>query len=217
MASSSSKQLVFLDESGDVGAKIGRGASPLFIVALTFIDKDEAEQCNRAIDELRARLRKPDNFEFHFTKNSDRIRLEFLKTVKSFDYQIVAVSLDKDKAMNDPTINTKTPDDLYFLTANIAVALSGFFIKENATIVVDKTGSKDFLIGLRKSISLAVNSANGRQHLKFKAQDSRKNNLLQLADYSVAVIARKQMKKPNWLTFYKLIKNKIRVVEEWPK
>ena len=79
--------LGFLDESGDTGLKIGSGSSRYFVVALvTFEDDSEALCCDHRINHLRQELRLSSVYEFHYSKNSKRIREEFLKAVSGFDY-----------------------------------------------------------------------------------------------------------------------------------
>ena len=53
--------LVFIDESGDPGFKLGRGSSPVFVVAMVvFDDRMEADLVDREIEGLRepTRLRR---------------------------------------------------------------------------------------------------------------------------------------------------------------
>jgi hypothetical protein len=56
------------------------GSSRFFVVtAVLFEDHEEAEICDKRIDELRAELGLSENFEFHFNSCSDRFRTRFLE------------------------------------------------------------------------------------------------------------------------------------------
>jgi len=49
--------LAYVDESGDMGMKIDKNSSPLFVVtAVLFYDRGEADRCYRAIESLRDEL-----------------------------------------------------------------------------------------------------------------------------------------------------------------
>ncbi len=63
--------LIFIDESGDTGRKTDKKSSALFVVSMVrFNDLEEANKCNQAISNLRKKLNLPDNFEFHYSRNS---------------------------------------------------------------------------------------------------------------------------------------------------
>ncbi len=81
--------LVFIDESGDPGRKILNGSSTHFVIGLvTFGDNDDALETDRRIDSLREELGLPPGYEFHFSKNSKRIREAFLNAVSPFPFSI---------------------------------------------------------------------------------------------------------------------------------
>jgi hypothetical protein len=89
--------LVFIDESGDPGRKPESGSSRFFVVALVvFNDNDEAEACDLRISLLRRELGWTEDSEFHFSRNSDRQRCEFLKAVSPYDFFYYGFVLNKD-------------------------------------------------------------------------------------------------------------------------
>ena len=74
--------LVFIDESGDSGMKAKAGSSRLFVVtAIIFEDNEDASECDRRINDLRAELGLHERYEFHFNSCSNRFRSRFLETV----------------------------------------------------------------------------------------------------------------------------------------
>jgi hypothetical protein len=90
--------LVFVDESGDAGMKLGAGSSNVFVVtAVIFEDHDEANACDLRIDLMREELRLSPHFEFHFNKCSRAFRNQFLEKVAPFNFFYLAVVVDKPK------------------------------------------------------------------------------------------------------------------------
>jgi len=87
--------LVFVDESGDTGFKLGQGSSGQFTITLViFSENEEAEATSRRIDELRAELKLSEDGrkgEFHFNDNSNDQREAFLLAVSKFDFTIFSV------------------------------------------------------------------------------------------------------------------------------
>ena len=87
--------LVFVDESGDAGRGIGQGSSPLLVLAVvTFEDRNEAAECDRAIDDLARDLGRGSQ-EFRFSKDSHQTRRRFLNAVSPFRFTFHAFVFDK--------------------------------------------------------------------------------------------------------------------------
>jgi len=79
--------LVFIDESGDPGLKIEKGSSSFFTVALViFEDKDEALACDQRVSLLKKELGWEEDSEFHFKRNSDKVRRAFLQAVAPYSF-----------------------------------------------------------------------------------------------------------------------------------
>ncbi len=79
--------LVFIDESGDTGLIIKKGATKYFVIVMVvFEDNDEALACDKRIDLLRRDLRLPQDYEFHFHSNSNRIREAFFRTILPYQF-----------------------------------------------------------------------------------------------------------------------------------
>lgn len=88
--------LVFIDESGDTGLQISNGASRFFTVALVvFEDEDEAIACDTRIELLKRELGWTADSEFHFKRNSDRIRMKFLEAVAPYNFFYYGIVINK--------------------------------------------------------------------------------------------------------------------------
>jgi hypothetical protein len=90
--------LVFVDESGDTGLKIDQGSSVYFTVTLViFEENDEAQACDDRIELLKRELNLSENFEFHFSKNDNRIRTAFLEAVLPYNFFYMSIVINKSK------------------------------------------------------------------------------------------------------------------------
>lgn len=187
-----SHPIAFLDESGDPGRKLHRGASPLFLVTLTvFADLDAATRYRARIELLRRELRKPERFEFHFRTNSHVERIAFLQAIQSFDFTYHAVILDK-VGVEQPRTHS------IYLDAVARVCIAAGLTLDRALLVVDgNTESRRARRALESAIRQRVNGLQGRTAVaSVRVQDSRRNHLLQLADYVTGVTSWSAQGKP---------------------
>lgn len=179
--------LGFFDESGDPGLKIDAGSSRFFVVALVTFDADaEALRCDRRIDALRGELQLPADYEFHFAKNSWRVREAFLGAVQSFDFRYCLFALDKGPEAWY-RLGLKSNVDLFRYAAGAVFANAAPFLKD-AAIFIDKRGGKRFGAELAGYLRGNIKSPRGDRLIRtVKQQESHKNNLLQLADYVASI------------------------------
>src|SRR5438270_4244199 len=89
--------LVLIDESGDCGMS-SRDSPGSFVLAAAFFESsDQADACNKDIDDLRKKKGWPADFEFHFHTTSDPRRKAFLELVAEHDFCYVVSVLNKRK------------------------------------------------------------------------------------------------------------------------
>ena len=207
--------LIFIDESGDPGLNIERGSSKYFIVALVgFNDHDEALEVDDRISLLRNEQRLPDNFEFRFNKLKPGYRRTFLETVARYNFFYFAVAMNKaDLAGHKFDLN----ESLY----NYACGLIFEKAKPrlaNAIVVIDENGSKNFKSKLKRYLVRRLKDDSGKCFIKkVRTQDSRKNNLVQLADMIVGAVARSFSGKKDAEECRNLIAHREIHVQVWPK
>ncbi|MFA5271099.1 MAG: DUF3800 domain-containing protein, partial [Candidatus Omnitrophota bacterium] len=87
---------------------------------------------------------------------------------------------------------------------------------EQAVVVIDESGKKEFRSQLAKYLRTKV-EIDHKMVRKIKMQDSKTNNLLQLADYVCSVISRKEQGKPDACEYRNFISKKEIYVQVWPK
>lgn len=207
--------LVFIDESGDPGLKIEKGASRFFVIVLViFEENEEAESCDKRIELLRKELRLVENYEFHFKNNSKRVRLAFLKAVAPYSFFYFGIILNKDpKKLWGEGFNTK--ESLYKYACGLVFQNAKPHLKD-ATVVVDRSGHKRFQSELRGYLRKRMNIERNVVK-KVKSQRSSGNNLLQLADYVAGVVNRKVLGKKDASLYGKFVATKEIYVQIWPK
>jgi len=207
--------LLFIDESGDPGREIDRGSSKYFIVALlAFENHNDASAVDERIDLLRVEMGLTDHFEFHFNKMKPGQRKQFLSAIAPYKFMYWGIVINKAK-LSAQEVHFKQSLHKYacgLVFENAKPRLS------NTIVVIDGTVSKDFRQQLKTYLSRRLKDDSGRCLIKkLKVQDSKKNNLLQLADMVVSSLARVYGAKRDSSDYRKLIAHREVQVELWPK
>lgn len=208
--------LIFIDESGDSGLKLDRGSSKFFTIGLTvFEDHDEAIACDQRIQLLKKEVGWKDDDEFHFKRNSDRIRRAFLEAVApySFFYYGIAINKDPSRLYGE---GFKNKESFYKYTCGLVFENAKEKLRD-AIVLVDRTGNADFRNQLAKYLKRKMN---GEKKLikRVKMQRSESNNLLQLADYVASVVNRSiTNSKKDSDEFRKIIAHREIFVQTWPR
>lgn len=210
--------LVFVDESGDTGLKLDRGSSRLFTVVLVaFNEDDEAIACDRRIELLKKEIGWSPDSEFHFKRNSDKVRETFLRAVSPYNFFYYGIVIDKDpeKLYGE---GFKNKASFYKYVCGLVFENAKGRLTE-ATVIVDESSSEDFQQQLRSSIKRKLNQPQMRAVVKkLKMQRSESNNLLQLADYIASIVNRSVLnKKKHADEFRRIVAHREIHVQIWPK
>jgi len=202
--------LVFIDESGDPGLKLGQGSSPLFCVALVIFEENEdAEAADVAIDNLRSRLGLRESYEFHFNNSSRAMRESFLNAVASHNFFYHGIIINKAK-LTGPGFRVK--ESFYKYACGLVFENAKPQLSQ-ATVVIDGSGSRDF----RKQLATYLRRRIGPLIRKVKLQDSRRNNLLQLADMVAGAINRSFGCKSDSAVYRPLLSHRELRAQFWPR
>lgn len=201
-------QLVFIDESGDSGFSLDKGSSSVFvIVCVIFDDELEAEKAAVAIKELRRRLNFSDDTEFKFSGSSKKVRIEFLRTIKLFDFSIRTLVVRK-SLIRSPLLKRDKNSFYSYFIKTILTHAKGTII--NAKLRIDGSGDRlfrrSFLTYLRKEL----NSKENKIMKNIKFVDSKNNVLIQMSDMLAGTIRRyKEAEKSDAKEYWNIIRNKI--------
>ena len=208
-----SVMLVFVDESGDTGMKLGRGSSEYFVVtAVRFAENSEALRCDERIASLRAELRVTP--EFHFANTSHKKRLAFLDAVNQFDFTFNSVVFNK-RRLYGPAFRYKRS----FYKAAVNYTFQNILEHlDHAKVVLDKTGDKDFTRSMQSYLKRQTRRTDGTPRIKkVSSEDSKKNNLLQLADMLCGAVARSFLRTKKEARAYRsAVSQREEHVQYWP-
>lgn len=207
--------LVFIDESGDTGRKLNKGSSKFFVISMIVFDDNKiAELCDKEIDKLRKDLNSKLKYEFHFSNNSDKVKLKFLEIINKYQFMYFSVVIDKDpKKLWGPGFKDK--ESFYKYSCSMVITNAMQYLSD-AIVILDRSGNPVFRNRLAKYLNQKINF-NKKIIKKIKQQNSKSNNLLQLADYITGIVNRKQTKGKNWQLYYKYIRAKEFSIQIWPK
>jgi Protein of unknown function (DUF3800) len=208
--------LVFINESGDPGFKLGSGSTRYFVVTLViFEDNDEANNADQRIDLLKHELGFPPHFEFHFTNLKSSYRQQFLNAVVNYGFFYFAIVVNKEK-LTGPGFQFK--ESFYKYTCSLVFENAKPHLA-NATVVIDGSGSREFRRQLENYLRRRVNDPrSGRRFIgKIKIQTSRSNNLLQLADMICGAVARSYSSRTDAQLYRSIVAPREIYVQFWPK
>ncbi len=207
--------LIFIDESGDPGLKVNQGSSEYFSVSLVvFEDEDEAVACDQRIELLRHEIGWRVGSEFHFRRNSHRVREAFLNAVQPYSFFYYGIVINKSKLYGE---GFKNKESFYKYACRLVFENAKEKLHD-ATVIIDRSGNNDFRNQLSSYLKRHMNDDGHRLIKKIKMQDSESNNLLQLADYVAGVINRSVQQQKNKADgFRKIIAHREIFVQVWPK
>jgi len=203
--------LVFIDESGDTGRKIGKGSSQYFIVVLVmFEENDDAIACDQRIALLHKELHLPVTYEFKFNKMRKDTRMAFLRAVSPYDFFYFGIVINKDpKKLTGTGFSVK--ESFYKYACSLVFSHAKPNLK-NAIVVIDGSGSRAFKRELQSYLKRKV----GDPIKKVKIQSSHSNNLIQLADVVAGSLHRSYTQKDDRNDYRPLLKPREIKVQVWP-
>ncbi len=171
--------LVFIDESGDAGFKVGKGSTRNFVVAcVIFEDRLDAEETSLEIKKLRRDMGKTERYEFKFSRSDHETRKRFLERIRRCKFKYRAVVMDKGRIYGKGLRSSKESFHRYTMKMLLKYSLGNI---QNATLYVDGSGDRQFKRDTNKYLTREVNEEEQRiKDIKFR--NSRNNQLLQLAD-----------------------------------
>ena len=209
--------LVFVDESGDPGLKLDEGSSKYFIVTLViFEDFQDALDLDTRISLLRKELQFPEHFEFKFNRLHPDYRKKFLDAISPYPFLYFGIVINKQKLFGK---GFQFKSSFYKYTCQLVFENAKPYLN-NAIVVIDGSGSKDFRRQLEKYLKDRINQykTEFRYIKKIKIQDSKKNNLLQVADMVAGSVARSyKTEKKDCKIYREIIRHRENFVQFWPK
>ncbi len=175
--------LVFMDESGDPGFKLGKGSSDVFVLAMVvFREPTDAQAASSMVVAAQSRNKiKP---EWKFSKSSNDARDDFFGSISGARFDCRAIVIRKD-AIRSENLRTRPRRFYNFFTRQICEHDGGLL--QNAHIVIDGSGERAFKQELQSYMRQNLPPGTIR---KMSFKDSEKDPLVQLADMCAGAIAR---------------------------
>jgi hypothetical protein len=206
------KTLVFIDDSGDPGFKLGKGSSDFFIIsAVIFDDTLEAEKTALAIKTLRRELGFSDKVEFKFNKSNKNVRIKFLEIIKDFDFKVRSIVFEKRLLISEELRNHK--NSFYSYAIKMLLDHNGGSIL-NASIKLDGSGDRIFKRSFTSYLRKNLNDSDRKVVDSLRFVDSKENVLIQLVDMIAGTVRRSYDFDKTDREIYKKIIRK-RIEDEW--
>lgn len=172
--------LVFIDDSGDPGFKVGKGSSRTFVIVLViFGDELEAEKTALKIKELRRELTRKDVYEFRFNKCRKDWRCRFLSTVASCNFKYRAIIFPKNAIYGKELKSNK--ESFYNYAVKTVLKHHGGRLK-NAKLRIDGHGNRELRRSFTTYLRRELNRPGHKVFKDLKFRDSKKDVLVQMAD-----------------------------------
>lgn len=193
------KQILIIDESGDAGLSAKEGSSEFITFGVVFFETlEDAENTEQRLLLLKEEMGIKD--EFKFSKLSQTKREKFLRSIAKSDFYFFFITIDKNYIQKAGDFDEGS---FYKYACSLGFLLAKPYL-ENAVVIIDGSGSKQFQINFKQYIT---NKMDGKIS-KFKIQDSKKNILIQLADMIAGAVAKRTSNKDDRDACYNLIKHR---------
>jgi hypothetical protein len=200
------RQLIFADDAGDAGFKLGKGSSNCFVIACVIFDDNlVAEEVSLAMKKYRRRIGFSATNEFKFSKTKKSIIKGLLREIRDYDFRVRAICVDK-SIVRSHELRSK-PNSFYNYVIKEVLANTPSI--KDASVRMDGHADREYR---RTAVAYFRKHANLNEHkiADFKFYDSKKNELIQLADLIAGSILRfKQADKSDYEEYYNIIRRRI--------
>lgn len=176
-----------MDESGDAGGNIRKGASSHFVLAM--VETIEPEHLREELRRLRTALGLPAAFEFryHDTRKIS-IRAAFFVLLRSLDLRVRAAIVHKSKLPEEA--RRWGEQEMYEYAVGELVKHSSVDELSEAILVIDGERKQRFVQKLRQHLSkIGREQKRGRIFKAIVLKESKREDGLQFADMVAGVIA----------------------------
>lgn len=194
--------LIFMDESGDTGFKLGQGSSAYFVIMLVLLkEAAHAEAIREDIENLRGDLHW--SKEFHFSKTPDNIRGAFLETTARHPLAFRAIVIPKGLICKE---FLKTNGEVFYNYVTRLVLEHDGGVINAAKLFIDKKGNKQWRNALATYLRQSASAHGEHKLIAIQQKDWQENALVQLADMYSGALYRKVTQGDN--RFYRRIQHK---------
>ncbi len=179
----------FMDESGDAGGNVRKGASSHFVLAM--VETTDPDNLRAELRQLRVALQLPATFEFryHDTRKVAH-RAAFFVLLRSLDVRVRAAVVDKTRLPEDFNYDDQR---LYSFVLGELVMRAPMNQLQDAILIVDGqrgAPTENLLNGVRRYLTqMYQERQRARAFRKLVARNSKAEDGLQFADMVAGVLA----------------------------
>jgi len=177
------KEFLYIDDSGDTGFKKS-SSSHFLIAAVIVLDEEQVQLLSDAISLFRRDLGWSELHELKFNTAEKRIVLDFIEFIRNYDFSAQVMLVDKSKIAPE-----NIPNDKSLLHFHVIRELLLKFELTNPIITIDGRSDKQYTKKIRAYLRQGLKER-GILRSQIYFVDSRKNQLIQLADVIVGAVAR---------------------------
>lgn len=171
---------LYVDSSGDLGLKVGRGSSTH--VTVVFARLTDEVRFAAAIAALRRSLKLPDTYEYHYTKIRPPIRLAYFAKLRRLEFEAWGVCADKRKIPQE--YGRCSSDELLCkLASEVARQIPETLIAGAALVIDDKAAKTKTTQAVRVAVSRVLEERRLERRLAgARGLPAHRHDGLQLAD-----------------------------------
>lgn len=178
----------YIDESGALG--VAMHSNDWFLASVVLFDSECArDKATAKIEDLRKKLRLPEDYEFHCSSNSLKPQREFVKLLSKMEFRFITVAVRKNSSKK--TASYKVLADL----------LTNEIMKVTEEVKLEVDNNPVFYAEIRKSVKGC-----GLKTVRTRQRNSKHSRLIQVADYVINISSKKVKTKNN--KWYKYISDK---------
>lgn len=138
----------YADERGDTGYRFDKNSSPRFVF-VTFLPADPESVLNKITD-ARRQLKKPETYEFHFSKSDNTVRSMFFKAIANERLRVWVAAIYK--RQTPPELQAQGKAGLY-IRAIAGLALRAPIALNEVKLHLDATGKHhEFMQALKNGV-----------------------------------------------------------------
>lgn len=210
----------FVDESGAFGWDLANpSVTKYFILTAVIVDESKLTPVMKKAEEIRKKYFQTGEMKStKLSKNFDR-RMKLLSEIATLDCKFFPLVCDKEKLANEHFKGFQYKQSFYkFLNNIIDTELTKAYSK--LTIVLDSTGSNEFIESFTKNMKerVIIPDLFGESDIQLK--DSKSNVLIQVADIisgTLQIVYDKSKGVPDDYNFLSVIDNQLIRIEKYPK
>jgi Protein of unknown function (DUF3800) len=141
--------------------------------------------------------------------------LAYLKALASYEFFYFTIIINKAKLYGK---GFQFPDPFYKYTCGLVFQTAKPYLRE-AIVIIDGSGSRRFKQELSTYLRRKIAGSEEEAKLirKIKVQDSKNNDLLQMADMVCGAVARSHTQKRDSKVYRRLISHREMDVQFWPR